>query len=256
MTDDIVPFLLVMARVSVFIAFFPLFAKRQLPSQVKVGLAAALSFFWLADAKAVIQTPALIEFSGWTFTFLLFKEVLTGVLLSIVLGLFFWPGRIAGSYIAQELGLSLASISDPSSQDSSTLVSRVFESFTVLIFFSLNLHHFIILTIHVSFNHAMTQVGMLRSPIETFIAAISASDDYGLLIIAPVLVMLMMVTLVLAFLNRAAPALNLFSVGMPLRVGFGLLLLFVFSPVIFGAMEMYLYRVQDDIEQILSLLVG
>ncbi|MCD0459811.1 flagellar biosynthetic protein FliR [Roseiconus lacunae] len=256
MTDDIALFLLVMARVSVFVAFFPLFTKRQLPAQVKVGLAASLSIFWLADAKSVIPATELTDIGGWIFTFLLVKEVFTGMLLSLLLGLFFWPAKIAGSYIAQELGLSLASISDPSSQDSSTLVSRVFESFSILVFFALNLHHFIILTLHFSFHYVLTRVGMMTLPTEAIIAAFSNSDDYGLLIIAPVLVMLMMVTLVLAFLNRAAPSLNLFSVGMPLRVGFGVLLLFVFSPIIFGAMQMYLFRVQEDIESILSLLAG
>ncbi|OYP32285.1 flagellar biosynthetic protein FliR [Rhodopirellula sp. MGV] len=256
MTGDIALFLLVMARVSVFVAFFPLFTKRQLPSHVKAGLAAALSFFWYADAKNVIDVPELDDIGGWVFTFLVFKEVFTGILLSLLLGLFFWPSRIAGSYIAQELGLSLAAISDPSSQDSSTLVSRVFESFSILVFFALNLHHFIILTLHFSFHYMLTQVGMMTLPTEAFVTAFGNSDDYGLLIIAPVLVMLMMVTLVLAFLNRAAPSLNLFSIGMPLRVGFGVMLLFVFSPIIFGAMEMYFYRVQEDIESILALLAG
>ncbi|MCC9601996.1 flagellar biosynthetic protein FliR [Stieleria sp. JC731] len=256
MTDDVVLFLLVLARVSVFVAFFPLFTKRQLPSHVKVGLAASLSVFWLADAKAVIPTPELSGTGGVVFTLLLFKEIFTGILLSLLLGLFFWPARIAGSYIAQELGLSLASISDPSSQDSSTLVSRIFESFSIMVFFALNLHHFIILTLHFSFHYVMTRVGVMTVPTDAFVKAIGNSDDYGLLIIAPVLVMLMMVTLVLAFLNRAAPSLNLFSVGMPLRVGFGVLLLFIFSPVIFGAMEMYLYRVQEDIESILVLLAS
>ena len=256
MIDDVVLFILVLARVSVFVAFFPLFSKRQLPAQVKAGLATALSIFWLADAQNVLPEISYDRVGSMLFLLLVVKEICIGILLSLILGLFFWPARIAGSYVAQELGLSLASISDPGSQDSSTLVSRIFEAFSMLVFFALNLHHFIILTIHLSFNQALTQVGLLHLPTEELALAFNRTSDYGLLIVAPSLVMLMLVTLVLAFLNRAAPALNLFSVGMSIRVGFGGLLLFLFCPIIFGALEIYLYRVQEDIEFLIGSIIG
>lgn len=256
MIADIALFLLVLARVSVFVGFFPLFSRRQVPAQVKVGLAVALAIFWLADAKSVIPLPEMQALESWWFIVLVIKEIFTGMLLAMILGLFFWPARIAGSYVAQELGLSLAAISDPSSQDSSTLISRIFEAFSVLVFFSLNLHHFIILTIHLSFNHSLTQVGLIELPTEQITSAINRLSDYGLLIVAPLLVLLMLVSLVLAFLNRAAPSLNLFSVGMSIRVGLGGFLLLLFSPIIFGAIEIYFYRVQADIEDLLTALVG
>lgn len=256
MIGDVVLFILVLARVSVFIAFFPMFSKRQLPTQVKAGLATALSVFWLADAKTVMPNLSFDDIGSLLFVFLVFKEICIGILLSLVLGLFFWPARIAGSYVAQELGLSLASISDPGSQDSSTMVSRIFEAFSMLIFFSLNLHHFVILSIHLSFNQTLTRVGLIDIPTEEIVHSFNRMSDYGLLIVAPLIVLLMLVTLVLAFLNRAAPQLNLFTVGMSMRVGFGGLLLFLFCPIIFGAIEIYFYRVQDDIEYLLQSLVG
>ena len=127
---------------------------------------------------------------------------------------------------------------------------------SILLFFALNLHHFVILTIHLSFNHAMTRVGMLNLPTEDLAQALNRMSDYGLLIVAPLLVLLMLVTLVLAFLNKAAPALNLFSVGMSIRVGLGGLLLFMFCPILFGAMEIYFYRVQDHVEQLIGSIIG
>lgn len=256
MIGDLILFILVLARVSAFVAFFPLFAKKQLPNQVKAGLATALSVFWFADAKQVMPEMTSADVGSLLFLMLVFKELCIGIMLSLVLGLFFWPARIAGSYVAQELGLSLASISDPGSQDSSTLVSRVFEAFSMLAFFALNLHHFIILSIHVSFDQTLTRVGLMKLPTEELVTAFNRMSDFGLLIVAPLLVLLMLVTLVLAFLNRAAPALNLFSVGMSIRVGFGGLLLFLFSPIIFGAIEIYFYRVQEDIELLMSSLTG
>ncbi|MEO1618200.1 MAG: flagellar biosynthetic protein FliR [Planctomycetota bacterium] len=251
MMTDVTLFLLVIARVSVFIGFFPIFAQRQLPAQVKVGLAVALSLFWMGDARSGFTAEQLSSITSWWFVLLLLKELFIGLVLSFVLGLFFYPAKIAGSYVAQELGLSLAAISDPGSQDSSTLVSRVFEAFAILLFFTLNLHHFVILSLHLSFQKTMTKIGFTELPTEELVTSINRVSNYGLLEIAPLLVVLMLVTLVLGFLNRAAPAMNLFSVGMTLRVGLGGFLLFVFSPIIFGAMEIYFYRVQEDVEFLL-----
>jgi flagellar biosynthetic protein FliR len=256
MIGEALVFLLILTRVSVFIGFFPLFSRRQLPSRVKIGLSMALSFFWLGETDPGFSAEALLDAGPLLFVFYVAKEVGIGILLSILLGLFLWPSRVAGAYIGQELGLSLASISDPGSQDSSTLITRLFEAFTVLIFFSINLHHFVIMVVHFSFDDALLQLGLVDLPYEALVTAMNRTNDYGLLIVAPLMILLMLITLVLGFLNRAAPAMNLFSVGMSIRVGIGGLLLFLFSPLLFGATEIYLYRIQEDIEALLSALLG
>ena len=71
------------------------------------------------------------------------------------------------------------------------------------------------------------------------------------MMIAPAAILLMLITAGLSFLNKAAPTLNLLTVGMSLRSGAGILCLLIFAPTILGAMQSYLYRVQEDIEAIL-----
>lgn len=250
---QIVIFVLVLARVSAFIAFFPLFARKQLPNLVKAGLAVALSFFWYGtvEASAGLAPGQVLDFGLISSLLLMFKEITIGVVLSIALGLFFLPAKVAGAYVGQELGLSLASISDPAAADSSTLITRIFEAFAILIFFGINLHHFLILVIHSSFDQLAGQIDILRLPTEHLVTMLNDISDYGFMIIAPVAILFMLITVGLAFLNKAAPTLNLFSVGMSIRSGFGIFCLMIFSPVIFGAMQSYMYRIQQDVEQLL-----
>ncbi len=253
---QLVLFMLVLARVSAFVALFPLFSRKQLPSLVKVGLAASLSIFWFAEIEASsgLSDAALRNIGPLAGAFLMLKELVVGIVLAIALGLFFWPARIAGAYVGQELGLSLASISDPGSQDNSTLVTRLFETFAILIFFGINLHHFLIIVLHVSFHHLFMRVGVLELPTERLVTMLSSVGDYGLLVAAPLMILFMLVTVVLAFLNRAAPTLNLFSVGMSIRAGLGVFCLFLFCPILFGAIQTYLYRVQEDIEELIKAM--
>ena len=242
-----------LTRVSAFIAFFPLFSRRQLPSLVKFGLAAALSIFWVGEVQTQISSQQVESIGAVFGAILIAKEILIGLVLAICLGLFFWPARVAGAYVGQELGLSLASISDPGSQDSSTLVTRIFESFATLVFFGLNLHHLLVLVLHISFQHLTTKVHV-SLPAEELTIMLNKVSDHGLMIAAPFVLVFMLVTLVLALLNRAAPTLNLFSIGMSLRAGLGVFCLFVFSPILLHAIQHYLYRVQMDIEDLLRML--
>jgi flagellar biosynthetic protein FliR len=53
-------------------------------------------------------------------------------------------------------------------------------------------------------------------------------------------------------LSKAAPTLNLFSVGMPLRVGLGVLSLFIFLPVLWTSIEAYFYRMIGELEQFMG----
>ncbi|MEM7454260.1 MAG: flagellar biosynthetic protein FliR [Planctomycetota bacterium] len=249
---QVVTFMLVLARVSAFVAFFPLFSRRQLPTSVKAGLAVALTAFWYGTVEST--GVAVVDAGGLTTvgsTLLLTREITIGIVLSIVLGVFFLPAKVAGAYIGQEIGLSLASISDPASADSSTLVTRILEAFAILIFFSINLHHFLILVIHLSFEKLFGKIDVLNLPVDNLVSVLNDVSDYGLLIVAPVAVLLMLVTVGLAYLNKAAPTLNLFSVGLSIRCGFGIFCLLFFLPVVFGAVRAYFYRSQEDIELLL-----
>ena len=251
---QLIVFLLVLTRVSVFIAVFPLFSRRQLPNLVKVGLSAALSVFWFSEISAD-DAARIASATSWNAILLIAKEIVAGIVLATAMAAFFYPARVAGAYVGQELGLSLASISDPGSQDSSTLVTRLFETFAILLFFSVNLHHFMILALHYSFEQLSAGLSVTELPTEPLVTLLTRVCDYGLLVAAPLMIVFMLVSLILAFLNRAAPSLNLFSVGMSIRAGLGVFCLCLFSPIIFGAMESYLYRVQQDIEALIGTLI-
>lgn len=253
--DTLIVFLLILARVASFIAFFPLFSNRQLPGLVKVGLTIALTVFWVGHVEArQLHVGPLSEIDTIMLFFLAVKEASIGMALAIAMGLLFWPAKIAGAYVGQELGLSLASISDPGSQDSSTLVTRIFDTFAILLFFACNAHHFVILVIHHSLEGLSSQLSLSHVPYEGIVTLFNRVSDQGLMIAGPLMILFMMITLVLAFLNRAAPALNLFSVGMSIRSGLGIFCLFLLTPVIIPAIFDHMTHVQENLEDLIGHL--
>lgn len=247
---EVFSFILVLCRVSAFVGFFPLFSHRQLPILVKAGLAVGLTLFWydsnLGQSLVDEDVPRLLQ------VLMIIQEVGIGLLLAMTLGLLLVPAKIAGAYVGQEIGLSLAAISDPGSTDQSTLVTKVFEAISVLLFFGLNLHHFLILILDVSMNQLANKISLLELPTGGLVRLVDMLPEYGLLILAPLGIVMFLLTVGLAFLNKAAPTLNLFTVGMSLRSGLGIFCLFLFMPIFVQAIVMYFLRMTQQLEQMMA----
>ena len=244
--QQVFTFILILTRVAAFVGFLPLFAQKQLPIMVKAGLAMSLTLFWFGSLPP--DAYAVADINLVTAVLLIGKETAIGFLLATVLGFMFVPAKIAGAYVGQEMGLSLASVTSPGSNDSSTLVTTVFETLAMLLFFGLNMHHFLIMFLHVSLVELSGKIELTDLPAELLVWSTDSLSEFGLLLIGPVGICLFVLTIALALLNKAAPTLNLFSVGMSLRAGLGLVCLFIFMPVILKSIELYFLRCQSDLE--------
>ncbi len=251
MTEQyVLAFVLVLSRVSIFIAFLPLFGNRQVPALVKAGLATALTLFWadaaLASASTLDPTNTLLAL------LLIAKEAGIGFFLALLIGFFLVPAKIAGAYIGQEIGLSLAAISNPDVTDQSTLITVILEALSVFLFFALKAHHFLILCLHHSFGHFQDRIDLLKLPTAGLIEMINQLPQYGLAIVAPIGICMFLLVVGLSFLNKAAPTLNLFSIGMPIRSGLGILCLLFFMPMIVHSISDYMTRMQLEVESMLG----
>ncbi len=239
-------FALILARVSAFIGFFPLFGRQQVPSLVKAGLATALTLFWFGatptSADSMSSTNALL------IVLLMVKEVAIGIILAMLVGLLLVPARIAGSYVGQEIGLSMDPVTNSSSEQS-TIMASIFEAFAILMFFGLNLHHFLILFLHHSLGALAGKIDLLNLPVEGLVGILGRLTEYGLSIVGPVAVVSFIILIGLFLLSKAAPALNLFSVGMPLRVGLGLVVLLLFIPVLWRSIGSYFLKMIGELEE-------
>lgn len=239
MIDDrqIFTFVLILTRVSAFIAFFPLFGQRQLPTLVKAGLALSLTFFWFGTMPESLFVDAKMNIVNAVL--FLGKETGVGFLMAVLMGFIFVPAKIAGAYVGQEIGLSLASVTSPGTADASTLVTTLFETFAILLFFGLNLHHLMVTFIHYSLMEVGANISLIDLPYELLVNITGNLTEQGNLIVGPIGLCLFVLTVGLALLNKAAPTLNLFSVGMTIRSGLGIFCLIIFFPMVIKSMTMY-----------------
>jgi flagellar biosynthetic protein FliR len=253
----VLSFTLILARVGAFVTVLPLLGGNPTPRTVKVGLAAALAvlhFLVLGGSTNPLVADENGPVSWLVFGIVLSREVLLGVFLGFVMSLVLLPVRLAGDYLGQEMGLALAAQADPTATNASQVVSQLFEMLAGLLFFGLNGHHLFLAALHGTFQYipvggsirlaggtgilaCAAQARMPVPPTAAMTAGLSSAQQWGLLLAAPVGALLFLSSIVLALLTRAAPQMNLFSVGFGLRIAIGLAALFVLMPDFVTALE-------------------
>ena len=255
MNDIIVTWLmtfgLILARVSSFIATIPYLGGQNVPRTIKAGTALALTCFWFSESGAMsINVVIAMDQQPWlAFAMAVAREVLVGAALGYVFGLFLVPFRVAGEYIAQEMGLTMGTITDPTRPQTSTVVGEFFEIFGVLLFFTQDVHHLFLAALHSSFARQPIGGSILDIPVATQLSALASATEWGLTLAAPVSCCLFITSVVLSLMSRAAPHLNLMSFGYCLRILVGLVATFVLWPDIAPRMTLVLQRFS-------SLLIG
>lgn len=212
---------LTLARVGTFIYFVPLLGGPNVPRTVKIGLSMALTVLFYGDASAALAAAGGLAYAGSTSWLVFFlavgREILLGGTLGFAFNLFLMPARIAGEFIAQESGLTFANVLTASGQGSANPFATLFEMLASVTFLTLDLHHVFLQVLFETFRHY--PIGTkFRLPNWDLVAAVSAVQEGGLLLAAPMALCLILTTVVLILLSRAAPQLNLFSVGFPMRV--------------------------------------
>jgi flagellar biosynthesis protein FliR len=213
-------FALTLARVATFIYVLPLLGGANMPRTVKIGLSVALTVLFFGEASAPILNGAgtTLGLTTWLgLALALGREMILGGVLGFALGLFLLPAHVAAEFITQEAGLSFANVLTASGGNSAGSLTVIFEMLASVAFLTLDLHHGFLLLLQQTFHHMPIGQGF-RLPNWDLTAAVGAGEEGGILLVAPVIVCLFLTTVVLALMTRAAPQLNLYSVGFPLRV--------------------------------------
>lgn len=210
----------------------PMLSHRAIPGRVKIGLALLV---------AMIVAPATSESAPPIFSagapLLLIQQMLVGVLMGFAIKVIFAAVDVAGNVIGLQMGLSFASFIDPVNSNQTPLIGSFLNLLTTLLFLALDGHLILIAAATRSFDllpintHFFTGVGW-----EQLIATGTGLFQVGLQISLPVLATMLMINLTLGIMSRAAPQLNLFSVGFPLTALTGVILLAVFIPNIITAL--------------------
>jgi flagellar biosynthetic protein FliR len=220
-------FLLAFCRIGAALAVAPAFGRKEIPARVKVVAAAAIAFF-----VAPMNLTRAAEVSGpLAVAVVAAAEVMVGLLFGFAAQLFFCAIRMAGEFLGRQMGLAMASLIDPGTGQPTTILGEFMATIGLLVFVAADAHLVLVALLVRSCSHAPPSTGTLVAAVPRLSGRLDQAFGAALSLAAPVLVVSFMVSVVLALLARAAPQANILLVGMPLKLGAGLIAIAFFVPV-------------------------
>jgi flagellar biosynthetic protein FliR len=232
MLETLLGFTLVLTRISAFFLILPVFGWTAIPVQIKVALTVLLSIFFAAVAPVAID-PAGV--SNLEAVLLLAGEAMYGLAMGLIVTLLFSVVRLSGIVVERRMGFTMAHIVDPLTNENGKPLGNLLEMIFVLLFFSVNGHHLFLLIISKSYEAfpagTVPTIGALAGGV---VSASSAMFVATLRLAAPVLAAFLVLMVALALLARLVPEMNILFISLPVRVGLGLIMAFMFLPFVNG----------------------
>jgi flagellar biosynthetic protein FliR len=199
----------------------PILGAKIAPARVRLMLALALTVV-IAPLLPAPPAPELFASAWWLVTA---QQLLIGVVIGFVLQLVFEAVTMAGELMAMSMGLSFAQLVDPVSGNQSTVLSQFLMLLVTLLFFAMNGHLVLIQTLADSFRSVPVGTDIAAAGFAEILRWSSVIFSGGLRIALPVVIALLLVNMAFGVMSRATPALNVQSVGFPISLTAGLLLL-------------------------------
>ncbi len=213
-----------LTRVTAFLLAAPIFGSQVITARVRLVLGVMITFL------ITPLLPPLPVFSGISLSTLLItmQQVLIGVTLAFIFQVVFQVFVLTGQYIAMKMGLGFASMNDPANGVTVTIISQFYLLTTTLLFISIN-GHLAILQILIDSFTVMPIGEKGFSGIDFYQVANFGGWMFAsaLTIALPVLTALLVVNISFGVMSRAAPQINIFAVGFPITLIFGLLLMWI-----------------------------
>ncbi len=234
-------------RVAGVFSILPVLGGGEVPVRVRIALAVLVT---LLIAPSLAPMPVVDPLSADSIL-ISAQQLIIGVAMGLLVLLVFNAVTLAGESIAITMGLGFAMMNDPQNGVQVPTVSQFYLILATLLFLAFDGHHAILLLMVSSFT--LLPVGQSLGPEPVWmLVSWAAIVFYGALAIAlPALAAMLTVNMVMGVITRAAPQLNLFSVGFPITMTVGFVAIMLTLPTFQFSFEALLIEAQAAISELL-----
>lgn len=222
-------FLLILVRVTGLFVVSPVFGRRNLPAYFKIGFSFMLALIFVN----VVKVPEISDSGSiYRYAFLIAKEFIVGLTIGYVSYMMFTAIYIAGQLIDMQIGFGMVNILDPVSNIQVPVTSNFYFVITMIVFLAVNGHHMLIKALYDSFTLIPPGAAVFgENLIKDVIRLFGELFSIGFRIAAPVTAAVLITDVALGVISKSIPQLNVFVVGMPLKIALGIVVIMITIPM-------------------------
>jgi len=245
-------FLLVISRLSGLFLSAPILSSRMMPVRVKVltiiGLAGVMAYFVPVTYAREIDTPGF-------FIAALAVEILIGYTIGFVAYMVFAALQLAGQLMDMQMGFGIVNVVDPQSGTQIPLMGNLTQTIALLLYLAIDGHHYLFQALIQSYKVIPVLGLSLNAGFYDLIFDISVyMFVIAVKIATPIIIAIMTADIAMGFIARTVPQMNVFIVGLPLKILVGLGALFIMMPVYMWVFNILFARFFTYLDQIIKVM--
>jgi flagellar biosynthetic protein FliR len=224
-------FLLMLVRTGGLVYASPIFGRVLVPSQVKLCLTLALSYFFFTVAPPTAANA--LSYSTLIGYFLVIaSEILIGVSLAFVTNVFFALTSVAGHSIDMQIGFGMVNVYDVQNRTQAPVTANLLNITLILVFMLTDGHLRLIDILYTTFEHMPVGVPLFSPNVGiTALEVFSKMFALGVMVALPVIASGLMIEICFGALMRAVPQIHMMVVGIPLKLIAGFIMILSLMPV-------------------------
>lgn len=246
-------FLVMWSRIVCFIYVAPFFSMTNTPRHVRVGL----SLFVAALLYQALPVQTLEYNTLIGFAMIMLKESMTGLLIGLGANLCVSIVTFAGHIADTEMGLAMATVLDPTTRENTTITGVYYNYMILLMLMVSGMHRYLLKALAETYilipvNGAIFRSDALLAAMLQFVA------DYimiGFRICLPIFAVMIILNAVLGVLAKVSPQMNMFAVGIQMKVLVGLSILFFSTVMLPGAADLIYDQMKRMVVSVVEALM-
>ena len=245
---DLEYFLLVLTRVSCFVFVAPFFSMSNTPRHVRLALSfftAMLLYETLTPEQMTVEYNTVVGYAA-----VVVKEAVTGLLIGLSASLCSTIVSFAGSIVDMETGLSMAQVLDPATNQQTSITGGLYQYIMMLLLIATGMYRFLLggladTFVLIPINGTIFNMDSLLASMLSFM---SSYIIIGFRIALPVFCTTLLLNAILGVLAKVSPQLNMFAVGIQIKILVGLSILFVSVSMLPGAADFIFAQMKELME--------
>ncbi len=231
-SEQIQVFLLVFVRVSAIIALLPVFGSPSVPLMLRAGFSFLCAIILFPHVP--VNSVSEIAFSLPNFVVMVLRELFVGITIGFASSMLFAAVQFAGRLVDTQMGFAMVQLVDPFTSAATTVTGQLQVLIFSIIFLLINGHYFLLLAVQKSFEIIPLLGGHMPggSVANLMVTMVGNIFTLGIRLAAPVFSVLVLTSLSLGIVARTVPQINIFFVGLPLKIGLGITTMAIVLPAL------------------------
>jgi flagellar biosynthetic protein FliR len=243
-------FILAITRILAIIIQIPVLGGQLIPDRVKIGLGIILAIIMIPWQPLSVDAVAIPVFA---YVIAVLRELIIGVLAGYAANLTFSVFQMTGELFSISSGFGSAKVFNPAVGEAGSALDQLFIMTTLLIFLLINGHHSVIQAIQGTFNVLPLNNPLPDFSVERLLKITVQMIVTGVQLAMPIFGALLLTDLALGLLARVSPQVQVFFLGLPVKIAIGLVALALSLTIMIPTVRQLYYDLGPRMLQLLGV---